>query len=54
MVQVVSRFLDCHVLEQSAIYFKDGVRPGPDILAVPLHSPCAFILQPRLMSWEEV
>ena len=54
MVQVVSRVLDGHVLEQSAIFSKDVVRPGPDLSSVPLHSPRAPILQTLLTPWEEV
>ena len=30
------------------------VGPGANLPAAPLHGPCAVILQPRLVPWEEV
>ena len=54
MVQVVSRVLDSHVLEQSAICSKNVVRPGRDLLSVPLYPSIAPVLQPRIATWEEL
>ena len=54
MVQVVSRFLDGHILEQFAICSKDIICPGPDLLYIPPHNPHAPVLKPRLTPWEEV
>ena len=54
MVRVVLHVPGGHVLEKSAIFSKDVVRPGPDLLSAPLHYPRALILQPWLTPWEEV
>ena len=54
MVRGVSRIPDGHVLEQSVICSKDIFRPGPDLLSVLIHAPCASILQPLHALWEEV
>ena len=54
MVHVVLHVLDDHALEQYAICSKDVVCPRLDLSSVPIHSPCAPILQPRLTTWEKV
>ena len=54
MVRVVSHVPDGHILEQSAIYFMDVVCTGLELLYVPLHAPCAHILQSQLTLWEEI
>ena len=54
MFQVVLWVPDGHVLEQSAICSENVIRPEPDLFSIPPHDPCADILQPRLMPWEEV
>ena len=54
MVRVVLCVPDEHILKQYAICSKNVVRPGPDLLSVPLHPLSAPVLQPRIAPWEEV
>ena len=56
--QVWVRVVPCvqyrYVLKQMIVCAQDVVGPGAHLPAAPVHGPCAAILQPRLVPWEEV
>ena len=54
MVRIVLQVLDGHVLEQSAIWSKDLIRPGTELFPIRTHDPRAPFLQPQITPWEEV
>ena len=54
VVCVVSRVLDQYVLEQTTVSVQDVVGTGEHLPSAPELGPCVAILQPRLVTWEEV
>ena len=54
VVCVVTCILEHYVLEQTTVYAQDVVGPGAQLPAAPVHGPCAVVIKPRLVPWEEV
>ena len=54
MVHLVSRVLECHVLEQMTVRDQDIVSTGANLLSVTVDGPCPVILHSRLIQWEKV
>ena len=44
----------CLASRTATLWNQDVVGPGAHLLAAPVHGPCADVLQPQLVTWEEV
>ena len=54
MVHVLTFVMDQQVVEQTEVCYQDVVVPGVNLLSFAAHAPSPTVLQPRLVTWEEV